>query len=112
MSATAIMIVSACMGFSGVQKDACEKSLEAAGKQSGIEQNINTAEKKITKDADDKARKVVGDTGVGIVGSTLYVAKVVRDKNVQFNTPNFGICDRITNEVWIDKYSVKLEWRF
>lgn len=112
MSAIAIAITSACLNLSGPAQQACDKALEAGAKQSGIEQNVDQIEKHIERDADQKGHYYLGDTGMEVVGSTVFVAKTLIDKSLKFNTPTFGLCDRITNQVGPDKYSLQLEWRF
>lgn len=108
----ALMIVGACTSFSGNGKEACSKGLEAAGKQSGIEQNIGAAEKKLEDNAKDKAQDWIGNTGMDIVGGTLFLVKTAKDKSVRFSTPTLGICDKITTEVGTEKTGINLEWRF
>jgi hypothetical protein len=109
-SAMAIMITSACMGLSGVTNDACSKALEAGSKQSGIEQDVDLLQKGLEREANKKARYLVGDTGMGFVGGGIFIAKTVRDKEVKFNVPTLGICDRITSNLGTEKYSLELMW--
>ena len=111
-SVTALLIAGACTGFSGTGNQACSKALEAGGLQSGFSQNINKAEGYVTTQANKKAKYIMGDTGMEIVGGTVFLAKTVRDKSVQFNLPTFGICDKIVNKVGTDQVSTTLEWRF
>lgn len=108
----AIMITSACMNFSGNSHEACTKAAEAGSKQSGFEQNIDAIQKDVERKADAKAHDYFGDTGMEIAGGGVFIVKTVVDKSVKFNAPTFGICDRITNQVGIDKYSILLEWGF
>lgn len=109
-SVTALLIAGACTGFSGTGNQACSKALEAGGLQSGFSQNVDKAQHIIESKATDKAHYVLGDTGMEVVGGTVYVAKVVRDKSVQFNVPSFGICDRIHTEAGLEKYMITFSW--
>lgn len=111
-SLAALMIASACTGFTGNEKEACSKGLEAAGKQTGIEQNIGKVEKKLENNAKEKAQNWIGDIGMDIVGGTLFLVKTANDRSVRFNTPTLGICDKITTEIGTEKTGVNLEWRF
>jgi len=43
------LIVTSCVGLSGIQQEACNKALTAGSKQSGIENNMNKAESKTLK---------------------------------------------------------------
>jgi hypothetical protein len=111
-SVTALIIAASCTGFSGNGHEACSKAMEAGGKQSGIIQNIDTAEKKVSKDAEQEVHYLLGDTTFDVVGGGVFLAKTVREKSVQFNAPTFGLCDKITSQIGVDKYSLNLEWRF
>lgn len=111
-SLAALIIAGACTGFNGNGKEACSKGLQAAGKQTGIEQNIGTAEKKLENNAKEKAQDWIGNTGMDIVGGTVFLAKTISDKSVKFDIPNMGIADKITSEVGTEKYYLNLVWRF
>lgn len=111
-SAMSLMITSACLSFSNINQEACNKAAEAGAKQSGFEQNIETVQKGIEKEADHKAHYILGDTGMEVVGGGIFLAKTVVDKSVNFNLPTLGMCDRITNHVGVDKYSLELVWGF
>lgn len=110
-SAMALMITSACLGLSGNGQQACEKALEAGSKQSGIEQNVDKTQKYIEKAADRKAHDLLGQQVMEIAGGGIFIAKTVVDKSVQFSVPTLGICDRITSQVGVDKYSMQMVWR-
>lgn len=111
-AAMGFMIAGACFGLSGNVQQACEKSLEAGGKQSGIERNIDTAQQNIEKKANQEAYYLLGDDGVKVLGGGIFIAKTAIDKSLQFNAPTFGLCHRITNQVGINKYSTMFEWNF
>lgn len=106
------IITSMCMGLSGNGHDACYKAGEAGAKQSGIEQEVDTLQKHVERDADKTAHEYLGETTMSVAGGGVFVVKTIVDKSLKFNTPTFGLCDRITNEVGINKYSLHLEWGF
>lgn len=112
MSAVATMIASACISFSGTGHDACTKAAEAGAKQSGFEQTVDSAEKKVTQKADAEAKDLLGEDTVSVVGSTVFIAKTVVDKKVKVKLPTFGLCSSASTEIGVDKYSLKLEWGF
>lgn len=109
--AMALMITSACIGMSGNANEACMKALEAGSKQTGIEENINKAQKVVEKTAEKTANEVLGKKTMEIAGGTIFLAKTVADKSIQFNLPTFGICDGITNQIGVDRYSMQMFWR-
>ena len=109
-SAMTLMITSACLGMNPSYHDACIKSLEAGTKQSGIEENVDRAQKIVEKTADQKAHQILGQQVMEITGGGVFIAKTVIDKSVQFNLPTFGVCDKITNQVGVDKYSMQMVW--
>lgn len=110
--AMTLMIATACMGFSGIEKEACVKAAEAGSKQSGIEQNVNQAQKKAEDQAKEKAKDMLGQTTIDVVGGTVFLAKTISDKSVKFDIPNMGIADKITSEVGTEKYYLNLVWKF
>lgn len=112
MSTMTTLAISVCIGLSGAQQQACEKAIEAGAKQSGIEQNVDRFQRKIEKNATDKATDIIGKPGVDVVGGGVFVAKTIMDKSVRFNLPTLGICDRITNQIGVNQYSTQLEWGF
>ena len=104
------LITGACLSFSGTGHEACSKAAEAGAKQSGFEQIVDTTQSYVEKRANSKAHYLLGDTGMEFVGGGIFIAKTVRDKSVNFNLPTLGICDRITNHVGTDKYSLEMVW--
>lgn len=111
-NAMTTIIASACMGLSGSANDACVKALDAGSRQTGIEQDVNMAQKTIERKANKEAYVLIGHTGMEIAGGGIFITKAVIDKSVQFNMPTMGMCDRITNNVGHDKYFLLLEWGF
>lgn len=112
MSTISVLIAAACINASGPGKEACSKGLEAGSKQSGIEQQVNDAKDRLEDKAKNQARDIMGETGVKMVGSTFYLAKVVSDKAVSFRLPTFGICDKITSTAGVEGGNFLMEWSF
>ena len=112
MSLMSMVIAGACATSTGNGQEACGKSLEAYTKQSGIESNVDFAETKYTKKVNKTAYGVMGQTGMDVVGGSLFIAKAAADKKVSLGLPTLGICDHVTSEAGVDKYGLKLEWGF
>lgn len=108
--AMTLLITSACMSFSGNGHDACSKAAEAGAKQSGFEQMVDGTETYVTKKADAKAHYLLGDTGMGVAGGTIFIVKTVKDKAVSFNLPTLGICDRISSHLSPENYGLQFVW--
>lgn len=106
------LIVTSCVGLSGMQQDACNKALTAGSKQSGIENNMNTAESKTLKNLDKDSRETLGNTTVDILAGTAIVAKTVADKAATVKLPNLGICNNIVLKVNHEKSLLSLEWKY
>lgn len=111
-SAMGLMIAGACFGLSGQTQQACEKSLEAGSQQSGFEQSVDKAQQRLEKKANKEAHYLLGDSGMQVVGGSIFIAKTAIDKSVQFNAPTAGLCDKITSQIGINKYSLLMEWNF
>lgn len=107
------LIVTSCMGFqAGQAQDACQKALQAGSKQSGIEKVVNNKEQQITKKADQTAKEMLGETTVGVVGGTVFLAKTISEKKVSLGLPTLGMCNSIKAEVSDKQSQLKLEWKF
>jgi len=106
------LIVTSCMGLSGMQQDACNKALIAGSKQTGIETTVNTAEDKTTKVLDKGARDYLGDTNVNVVAGTAFVAKTIVDKSATVNLPTLGLCNSVTASVSHEKSLLSLQWKY
>lgn len=111
-SIVATFIASACIGLSGQVKEACTHGLDAGAKQSGIEQDVSSAQRVATKNTKNSAVKLVGQTPVDIVSGSLFLVKAVSDKAIGTNVPTMGLADKIRAEVGKEKASIKLEWKF
>lgn len=91
---------------------ACKASLEAGAKQSGFYQVSNNAEHIINYDAQRDATQNFGENTVLIIGGAGLIAKVVRDRSIDFNLPNFGLCDSLSNHIGLNSYGVRMGWNF
>jgi len=112
MSIIDALIVTSCVGLSGMQQDACEKALTAGSKQSGIEVNVDHMESKTTKKLDKGAREYLGVTTVDVVAGTAIVAKTIADKAATIKLPNLGICNIMVLKVNHEKSLLSLEWKY
>lgn len=106
------LIVSACVGMSSPGKEACQKAVEAAGKQSGLEKQAMDAQKKLEKNAKKEATEVIGKTPVDVIGGTVFLVKAISDKSIGASVPTMGLADKIRVELGQDKSQVRMEWKF
>jgi hypothetical protein len=106
------LIMTACLGASGATHDACQKSLQAGSKQSGVEQNIDTYESKVTTNAEKDTKEKLGETTVEILGGTAFLTKSVVEKHATIGLPNLGLCTYIKAQIGQDKSMLSLEWKF
>lgn len=106
------LIVSACVGMSSPAKEACQKAVEAAGKQSGIEKQAMDAQKKLEKTAKREATELMGKTPVDVIGGTVFLVKAISDKSVGASVPTMGLADKIRIEVGEERSQIKMEWKF
>jgi hypothetical protein len=135
------LIISGCVGLTGDVQLACQKSLQAAiketvttptgcvalteedkaackkiehvpPKQASLESIANSAEEKYSKKAESTVRYMVGNTTFDYVGATAFAVKTVQDKSVSFGLPTLGLCNNAHVQVGQDKSDVRLEWKF
>ena len=107
-----VLIVSVCVGSVGSVKDACNKSLEAGTKQSGIERNVNAAERRLTKKLDNGARDLFGNPSVDVLAGSVILTKALIDKTATVRLPSFGICSSMNAQIGKEKSLLNLEWKF
>lgn len=112
MSVIDTIILTSCVGLSGMQHDACEKALTAGSKQSGIEANVDKTESNMTKIAEKDAKEYLGDNTVKVVAGTAVVAKTLVDKAATIKLPTLGMCTSVVLKVGQEKSVLNLEWKF
>lgn len=66
----------------GVQQQACYKAVEAAAKQSGIQQAGDSVESVVSAYGDSTVRSLVGANTVNLLGSTVYIVKMVQTQQL------------------------------
>lgn len=108
------MLISACVAAAGnnTNQTACEKATEAGSKQSGIEQNVDIAEKKELNNLQRTAEDNLGKDIVAVVAGSVFIAKTLQSKAITFGLPTFGICSSIKTEIKPDQSMLKFEWKF
>lgn len=106
------LIVSACVGMSSPGKEACQKAIEAAGKQSGFEKQAMDTQKKLEKTAKTQATEFMGKTPVDVIGGTVFLAKAISDKSIGASVPTMGMADKIRVEIGQNRSQIKMEWKF
>lgn len=105
------MIVSSCVGLTGSFKEACQKGIEAGAKQTGLEENVNKAEKRAEFLAHNQAVNLVGNTTIDIVGGTAFLYKTVTEKSIKLDLPTFGLCDNASSQIGDKSYYLNISWR-
>lgn len=112
MSAIGNLLLSICTAQTSGYVPACNNSINAGLKQTGYEQMISKKEKKLESNFIKDIKKALGEKTTNVTAATLYLAKIASDKKVTFGLPNMGICDRMSNEITNNSYSLRLEWIF
>jgi hypothetical protein len=107
-----VIIMTACMGVSGVGHDACTSALEAGSKQSGVAKDLDSYEDKVSRKADNEARSLVGETGMSVGAVVGGVGKAVVDKSATLKFPLFLPSMYISTEIGVYKSMLGLEWKF
>ena len=107
------LIISICAaGTQGQGTPACNASVKAAAQQSGVAQSFNNGEKIIDNMATKDAQTYLGNTTIYMVGGAVYISKVIQNKGLDFELPNLGICDSLSNHIGMDNYGLKFTWKF
>lgn len=112
MAALEAIIIASCLGLSGNQREACVKALDAGSKQSGLERNVNQMEDRVSKQADTRARSLVGDGGMEVGASLGFVAKAAIEKSATFRFPVFMPAMYLHTQIGAEKSMLGLEWKF
>jgi hypothetical protein len=105
-------IVAICVSTQGNYNDACNKALDAGTRQIGLRTQVDQAEDNSVRLLDQKARMILTTEEYSALGMAGFAYKTAKDKRLNFNLPNFGVCDRITNEVTRSSYNIQFNWRF
>ena len=113
MPLLATAFTSVCVGLMpGTYDMACNKALEAGTKQTGIYQQSEQVENKSLEYVTEKGEKNLGKPVAVVLASGPFLYKSYKEKTLRFNVPNFGLCDRISNEITPNSYSVKFGWHW
>lgn len=112
MSSLSALILSSCVGLTDSSYPACINGLNALGKQSGIEQKVDFLQEKSQERSYHLVRYLITDTGISIVGGSAFLYKTIKEKSIQLNPPNMGLCEKITSQIGDKNYNLKLEWSF
>ena len=106
------IVIASCVGFSGNSHDVCLKTLEASLKQSGIAQNVDDVEQRISKRADSKVRKVIGNSGMDAGATGAFIIKGVVEKSVFLKFPIFMPSMFLNTQIGSDKSQLGIQWMF
>ncbi len=101
------LIMASCVGMSSQSNDACTKALQASMKQSGVEQNVDSYEKRQTKNLEYKAYSWFGKDAVGVVGGAAWVIKAAAEKKA-----SFGIYGPVKMDIGQQLTQLVLKWTF
>lgn len=106
-------IMSACMGIStGQYNTACDKALEAEMKQTGVEQQESSGEKKTMDWGTKVAKDNLGETGAAVVAATVFTAKSYTEKKLSFPIKDTGICNTLSPEIKKDSAALNFIWKW
>lgn len=106
------IIVSTCVGFTGSYNAACTNALTAGAKQSGVEKNMNEIQDRGTKFFDEKAKDLLGEKSMGIVGSAMWLKKVTDERKVTLGLPRYKLYDSANTELSESSAKLNLQWNF
>lgn len=106
-----LAIAAACQNTYANHQDACTHFLEASTKQTQIYQYDEKAENYFTTEATNFTVSNFGTETVDVVGSTVFVYKIYKNKSVNFRLPTMGICDKASNSITENSYSLNLSWK-
>lgn len=101
------LIVASCVGLSGQMQDACNKTLQASAKQSGVEQATSAYEKRELKSLEQGAVNLLGKDAVSVTGGMVWLTKSLVDKKA-----SFGIYGPISTEIAPSLTKLVLKWTF
>lgn len=106
------VIMMACIGSAPAYNQACNKALDAATRQVGVRQQVDTAEDKTVQIVSHKAQTIVGNDVTSVVGVGGFILKTARDRSLNFGIPTLGLCSSLRNQIGVDSYAIMAEWRF
>ena len=110
MSLVAMAISDLCSNINNIDKNACEKFLEASSKQTYIYQYDESAENTIKSMGQAKANATFNKTEMEIGGGIYYVYQSAKDKSVTFKLPKNDFCNDISNKITPNSLTVTFKW--
>jgi hypothetical protein len=112
MSAMAALIVSTCMNSTDIDKSNCIRGLEQSIKEIGLYDDVDNFESYLQKRSLKEIVDVLGLDRVRTMGAAAYLTKTAIDKSVSIKLPTFGLCDSISTQAGVDRYGLRIEWKF
>lgn len=106
----AFVFFCAQIGATGQYDQACNKSLEAASRQSGSYQLMESTEKKTSEYATNIAQKNLGSVPLDIGGAGVFMYKVYHSKSLNFKVPNLGLADTVTASATPNSGKISFKW--
>ena len=105
-----LLIAQMCVGYSGVDHEACYKAAEATLIEAEVSQSVKSAEHKISTSAQHKVTNVAGKEVLAI---SLFAAKAIKDKEVSGKlTRNKGFVPSTNVSAGKDSGKVSFGWEF
>jgi len=105
-------ITTVCLSIIDIQEQqACLKGLTALSMENNTDKLFDSKENEFNKYLLKDANDVFSKNGTVWLGGSLYLVKIIHDKNMNINLPNLGLCDNANGAIGPDNYMVRLEWR-
>ena len=92
-------------------QDACNAFITQSTQKIGLYQDTNGIESHYTVIANDTAKDNIGTAPMEIGGGLAYGYRAYRQKAVDFRLPTMGICDKASNHITPNSYSLNLTWK-
>lgn len=112
MFLTPLMISAICSSAYPNHEDACAKFLEASERSTPIYSYDDKIENYYTSEANNVVKDSLGTIGTDFVGGAGYSYKVYKNKAIDFRLPTLGLCDRASNHIDTNSYTLNLTWKF
>jgi len=100
------------MATPGTYNQACSNAINAGGKQTGIEKDLNNVESYAGKQARLIAEDQVGREGVSLVAGGAFVINAAATQRFIVNLPTYGWCSSLKTEYRPSLYRITIQWDF
>jgi hypothetical protein len=104
------LLISVCTGMAQYQA-ACQKSTEAFFVQSGWESTTTQFQNGATSYGKTQENSNLGSNAV-ILNTTAAAAIAYKEKKLNLNLPNLGVCDKFSTQLDSNTYKLLWEWKW